>query len=241
MSTKQPGDTDVFFLKREFNDWFDKDLSIYHCVFEREAFSDALFERHNMLMPDRLLKSVLKRRAEYFAGRYCAIRALQQVGVETVFIDTGQNREPIWPTPFIGSISHSSNHAVALIEHRSQYLGIGIDIEDEVSAKTMSNVESQIVNEQEVSIISQDIHQKAILFTLAFSVKEAFFKAAYSTVGRYFGFDAVSIVDINFDKGTVSFKLNETLDDKLRQGMLVQGLFKILPNKQVVTCVILDH
>lgn len=231
----------MFFITQEFHDWFNKNLSIYHCIFDRESFHDNLFETHNVVMPDRLANSVLKRRSEYFAGRYCAIKTLKRFGIETSFIDTGENREPLWPQGLIGSISHCSNHAVAVIDRSSRFLGIGIDIEDKISAKTMHNVQEQILDERELQIISRNPEEKAILFTMAFSVKEAFFKAAYGSVRRYFGFDAVSIIELDRMANTVSFELNETLAEVLPKGMLVQGSFHILPNEQVVTCITLNH
>lgn len=232
---------DMFFATKEFHDWFDKDLCIYHCTFNKDSFSNRLFEQHNVVMPDRLQKSVLKRRSEYFAGRYCAINSLRRFSVETSFIDTGINREPLWPEGLIGSISHCSNRAVAVVERASRFLGIGIDIEDKVNNKTMNNIQGQILNADEAEIISYNAEQKAILFTMAFSLKEAFFKAAYSTVGRYFGFDAVSIVNIDYLKKNVLFELNETLDELLPKGMVVEGSYRILSDEQVVTCVTLDH
>lgn len=230
----------MFFSNEGFHDWFDKDLCIYHCTFNIHSFDDRLFEQYKVMMPDWIETSVLKRRSEYFSGRYCAINSLRRFNIEASFIRTGINREPLWPEGLIGSISHCSNRAVAVVEHAARFLGVGIDIEDKISSKIINNVQKQVLSEEEAKIIFYNTEQKEILFTMAFSLKEAFFKAAYPSVGRYFDFNAVSIVNVNHIEKKVLLKLNQALNDFLPKGMVVEGVYRLLSDEQVVTCVTLD-
>ncbi len=43
------------------------------------------------------------RREEFAAGRACARRALQRLGVESGPLLVGENREPLWPEGVVGS------------------------------------------------------------------------------------------------------------------------------------------
>jgi len=46
----------------------------------------------------------LKRLADFSTGRYCAIKALEQLGIQDAIIPIGEDRAPIWPEGIVGSI-----------------------------------------------------------------------------------------------------------------------------------------
>jgi enterobactin synthetase component D len=233
--------TTNFIGDERFDDWFDIDLPIYHCEFHKELYSDKLYEILGIRFPESLRNSVIKRRAEFLAGRYCAIRSLQKIGIDNTTIEIGKHRNPLWPENIAGSISHCNTHAIAITSNVSSVLGVGIDIEDEVDKETVEKIQGQIVCENEISLISCNIGEKPLLFTLAFSIKESFFKAAYTAVGQFFAFDAVSIVEIDRQACTISLRINKTLHEKLTKDMLIKGAFHISSEKKVVTLVILNH
>ncbi|MCD7074969.1 enterobactin synthase subunit EntD, partial [Klebsiella quasipneumoniae subsp. quasipneumoniae] len=53
-----------------------------------------------------------KRQAEHLAGRIAAVYALREVG-EKQPPAIGDRRQPLWPAPWFGSISHCGQRALA--------------------------------------------------------------------------------------------------------------------------------
>ena len=77
---------------------------------------------------------VSTRRLEYLAGRLAAYAALQSAGMEQPIVGR-QDRAPVWPAGFCGSISHSAGLAVAIAARSHHWRAIGIDIEACLSSK----------------------------------------------------------------------------------------------------------
>ncbi len=65
-----------------------------------------------------------KRQAEHLAGRIAAAYALREVG-DKQLPAIGDQRQPLWPTPWFGSISHCGQRALAVVADRP----VGVDIE----------------------------------------------------------------------------------------------------------------
>lgn len=234
-------DQQHFIHSESDRDWFATDLSLYHCRFDREFYRDPLFADLAILFPESLDNAVTKRRAEFLAGRYCARKSLQNLGISTTELAIGKHRNPLWPAAIIGSISHCGDHAVAISGRCTQALGVGIDIEDEIASETVEKIQHQILSEEELALLAQHTVAKPLLFTLAFSLKESFFKAAYPTVGNYFDFDAVALVAINWQERSLCLRIEHHLHEKLAKGTLVKGAFQLLPDQKIVTLVILNH
>jgi len=229
-----------FISHERFKYWFDTGLPVYHCEFNKDLYSDRLFDNFGIGFPETLRNSVTKRRAEFLAGRYCASRTLQRMGIADAEVGIGKHRNPMWPRNTIGSISHCGSGAVAISGHKASLLGVGIDIQERVDGETAEMLRTQVVNTDEISLVFYRCPDEIpLLFTLAFSVKESFFKAAYPMVGHYFNFDAVSLVAIDLRARTILLRINQALHEKLADGMLVNGLFHILPDGKVVTLIVL--
>lgn len=228
------------FIKQEgFCRWFELEdhPAIYHCCFDKEHYSDDLFGHLKIHFPEQLTRAVNKRRAEFLAGRYCAANALKPHGFRDSIIGIGQHRNPLWPKELYGAISHCNNFAAAAITSASQCQGIGIDIEELVSQESAERLEPQILYGEERLLL--DNSNKALLFTLAFSAKESFFKAAYPKVLKYFNFDAVSILEVNFQDKKMVLKVNYRLSDTIPRGRLVTAYICQLPESKIATLVLL--
>lgn len=217
--------------------WFDQNLSLFHCTFDGEHYNDELFNQFEIEFPESLYSAVVKRRAEFLAGRYCAKRALEQLGIFNTQIPIGEHRTSVWPVNIVGSISHSNGLAIAAIANRPTIAGIGIDIENIVAPETLEKTQQFITSKSELDLISTDLQACTQLFTIIFSVKESFFKAAYPMVGNYFGFDAVSLVQFNQANGSVLLEINRDLSNSLKAGLQITGHFRLLPDGKVVTLV----
>lgn len=227
-----------FISNEQSTNWFKADVATYQCQFNKASYKDELFSQLKIQFPSSLINAVTKRRAEFLAGRYCAAKALQQLNIHNRVIGTGKHRNPLWPSNIKGSISHCDNYAVAVVTDKKHILGIGIDIENKITEETFHKTQSQVLSESEFDLISSDISKQTLAFAIAFSLKESFFKAAYPTVEQYFDFSAISINHIDWNKQAISFVINETLHEKFKRGMPLQGNFYLLPDNKVVTSVI---
>ncbi len=217
---------------------FSGTISLNHCCFSLSAFHDSLFKEHNVYFPAELDRAFLKRKAEFFAGRYCAKHSLLALDGTIADVHIGPQRCPIWPAHVVGSISHSGNQAIAVTALKQNFRGLGIDIQYEIDAKTYTAIKNQILfgNEHEVIFSGSELDIR-VLFTIAFSAKESFFKAAFAEVGWYFDFSAVSIKSIDQEGKIIHMCINETLSKKLVVGTEFQAEFKHTHDNKIITLV----
>ena len=183
--------------------------------------------------------AVLKRQCEYLAGRFCANESLKQfehkLAIEIVNkeVATGKNREPLWPQGVLGAISHSSRFAMAVVaQDKGVYLGVGIDIEEEMAEDLACDVSGQIMTEKEKRLNKKtdDFDNKSFV-TLVFSAKESIFKALYPSVGEYFGFEACELCAVDVAKKTLNFRLTGDLSDAWKKDTQLEVSYLPLPNK----------
>lgn len=136
-----------------------------------------------------------KRKMEYLAGRYCAQKALEYLGVNNFNISRQEDNSPLWPQGVVGSISHTKQLAVAAVSKKLK--GIGIDAEALISTERFKNISKMIISSQEKILVKKDCN---LYPTLAFSAKESLYKAIYPLCKEYFGFLDASLVDIQADR-----------------------------------------
>jgi enterobactin synthetase component D len=197
-----------FFIFKQQVDWWSLDQGvIIFCHYVRAEFCDSLFDEYSIPFSEGLYRSVEKRKAEYLAGRYCAKHALQAVGSDVLFIPSGEHREPLWPKGIAGSISHSNEFAVACVSRSSRISGVGIDLEEVVDSDTMHKIQRMILTDRDRELIANLEMSEVHYFSMVFSLKESFFKAAFSQVGSYFDFDAISMVAVDETSCSVRFMI----------------------------------
>lgn len=140
-------------------------------------------DRRNTLNP---LESTLvdgaspRRFAEFSTGRYCARRALDRLGCEDSPILSDQYGAPLWPSDYIGSISHCADFAVAVVGRSSMINYFGVDIEDAIDVDTkviaMLSSSSELEN---IALLSLESPPDIFWNTVLFSAKESVFKAVF--------------------------------------------------------------
>lgn len=234
--------TNRFIISDQIKAEFSGAISLHCCQFSAPEYSDNLFQQYQVYRPIELKNAVIKRRAEFFAGRYCAKKSLGFLDGTAADIHIGKHRNPLWPSHIVGSISHGDSHAVAVTALKSKIRGIGIDIQDEIGIDIQSTVERHIIFGDEFNTIFQSNQSLTaqILLTIAFSVKESFFKAAFAEVGRFFDFSCVSIMKINQKTRLISIRVNENLSKKLTTGFEFEAEYRILPERKIMTLVTLS-
>jgi enterobactin synthetase component D len=140
------------------------------------------------LYPDELgaISGVAANRAaDFCAGRRCAREAMRMLGRGLCAVPVGEDRAPIWPAGLRGSISHTDGFACAYLTTGPEPVGVDVERTDRALDPDVWRL---ILSERERELL-EGVEARF----LAFSAKEAFFKAAFPVVGRYFGFDAVEL------------------------------------------------
>ncbi|MDP2324788.1 MAG: 4'-phosphopantetheinyl transferase superfamily protein [Gammaproteobacteria bacterium] len=143
------------------------------------------------MAPQRLL--------EFSAGRTCAHRALQELGLPSNWIPIGPQREPLWPAGVVGSISHSRDLAVATVAPLALLPGIGIDIEPALPLDP--DLVNRICRPAELARLRGDPNM-ALRAKFVFSAKESVYKCLWPSTRLFLDFIDVEIVmgdsDSNF-------------------------------------------
>ena len=116
------------------------------------------------------------RRTQFLCGRWCAAKALAQLGVAGHVIGRGADAEPVWPAGITGSISHSGDWAVAAVGPSDGQKSIGLDIERRT--RCPKGVWRLVLTEREKRWVHEagDDATARTRSILVFSAKEAFYK-----------------------------------------------------------------
>ncbi|MBB5877477.1 4'-phosphopantetheinyl transferase superfamily protein [Xanthomonas sp. 3498] len=190
-------------------------------AFEVDAFDSAEFQCHGLQQPASIARSVRKRQAEYLAGRRAALAALRAAGSTATDLPIGADRAPVWPTGFLGSLSHTDGLAVAIAMPVSAGAqGIGLDVERVVAADQLEAIRSLALDASDCAALAglARVRGWPYALTLGFSAKESFYKAAAATVGRLFDFDALRIEGCDPASGSLDTRIATPLAPALPVG-----------------------
>ena len=216
-------------------------LSGFACQFSIQHYNMSLYSHFGIPLPDSIKRSVLKRQAEYLAGRVVADLAIKNLHLSSSVVSIGLSREPVWPKPVVGSISHTANTACAVVAMKDSVRSVGVDIESYICPKVLKDIEHTIFDLSEVSLLkSSEIEDYSIAATVAFSAKESLFKALFPLVHHYFGFDCARLVSISQADGTFKLELTSDLStNEFLIGHQFQGHFEIFDRKAMTLISIL--
>jgi enterobactin synthetase component D len=95
---------------------FDSRVSQCAVLFDEGMFDAATAARLDVPLPEKLDSAVRKRKAEYVAGRVCAVRAVRTVSPQfDGTIDVSSAGLPVWIDTIVGSITHTKGFASAAV------------------------------------------------------------------------------------------------------------------------------
>jgi 4'-phosphopantetheinyl transferase EntD len=133
-----------------------------------------------------------ERRREFGTVRYCARKALGQLGVPAVPILPDGDRAPRWPLGVVGSMTHCVGYRAAVVARSGELSGVGIDAEPH--AALPASVRDFVLRAEERSWLLGPAHDHPALHwdRIAFCAKEAVYKAWFPLTRRWLEFDEVA-------------------------------------------------
>ncbi|PAA08349.1 4'-phosphopantetheinyl transferase family protein [Pseudomonas fragi] len=186
------------------------------------------FARCTIEMPASIQRSVAKRQAEFLAGRLCARAAMRRLDGTCATPGMAEDRAPVWPAHISGAITHSKGRAAALVALKSEWQGLGIDLETLLTPERAQRLAKEILTPDElVRMAAGPAEHIALLVTLTFSVKESLFKALYPLVQKRFYFEHAEVLDWT-PEGHVRLRLLTDLSSEWQHGSELDAQFALV-------------
>ena len=181
-------------------------------------------------LPSQLQDAVSHRRAEFICGRLCAREALKRLGATYFDIPMGADRSPIWPSGFVGSITHAEGMAFAAVARSVQAQSLGLDVEKIMPRDTALELASILAMPDEYDRLAQSPWDHPLLTTAIFSAKETIFKCLYPVVNRQFDFTEVEITSFDTKEGTFAFSLSRSIEELVPAATHHRGRVAVVDN-----------
>ena len=164
--------------------------------------------------------AVVKRQHEFATGRALARPLLAAVGHPNFSILREEDRIPIWPADIVGSISHTNGLCAAVIARRSDFAGLGLDLEPDSAVDR--DIERVVCRDAEHEWVrAEGAAEHGRRCRIVFSVKEAAYKAFYPRTRVFWGFQDVGVA-IDLEAGTFEAELPESADRERTAGRILQ-------------------
>lgn len=189
---------------------------------------------HAVVRPiaERASRPVSARLAQFAAGRACAREALRDLrAAGPLPLGVGPLGAPVWPRGFVGSISHTSSLACAVVAREARARGVGVDIEHVVRAAAVDAVAATTLDAHEAAMLPS-----AEAVTIAFSAKESVLKCLSPIAGVRFDFCDARVVELA--RGRFRVVVLRDLGPGVARGLVLTGRFA-LADGVVVTSVVL--
>lgn len=188
------------FIRSITHQRYNNSVHLLCCEFNTYSFNDQCFAAYDIDFPNEIKGAVVKRKAEFLAGRIVVKHALSALGLDLAQQQVGiaKDRSPLWPADVRGSISHTTEFAICCVARMADCSFIGIDSELILPASTAQNLAAEIHNETELKLLTDAGFSQALAISLIFSAKESLYKALYPWVCSFFGFEQarVSLLDL---------------------------------------------
>jgi 4'-phosphopantetheinyl transferase EntD len=137
-----------------------------------------------------------ERLLEFRAGRHCARKALARLGLRGAPVIKAEDRSPVWPPGFVGSITHTREagrgFCGAAVARAGAVRAVGVDAEtDDVLEKKLWR---RVLTRGEIEWISaRPAEEQGFLGKLVFSAKESVYKCQYTLSHEFLEFAEVEL------------------------------------------------
>ncbi|WP_160152191.1 4'-phosphopantetheinyl transferase [Microbulbifer sp. ALW1] len=187
------------------------------CEFDSAGYQPTLYPQLGIALPEPIARSLPKRQAGFLAGRYAAALALQHLAPvrnQDLQVGIGEQRNPLWPSGVVGSISHVGSVAVCAVSRRLDMDYLGIDVEVLIPTRVCREIATIVATRRERELLSDQGLSERVALTLIYSAKESLFKALYPSVRDYFGFEVAEAVELRLEEQSLVLRLTERFADK---------------------------
>ncbi|MCJ8347657.1 4'-phosphopantetheinyl transferase superfamily protein [bacterium] len=160
------------------------------------------FLERGIILPNHSDNWAKKRKRDYLAGRYCAMKCLQDFGfpLNSGFqILSNKDRSVLWPEGYCGSITHTSQYVASVVARCKDFRSLGIDSENKMKRRTFDRIKRQIAKDNEIEMVQQKLGDEQLALTLIFSAKESIYKSVFPISKVFFYFEAFCIDTIDAD------------------------------------------
>ncbi len=141
---------------------------------------------------DYVTNVATKRYREFTAGRLCAREVLKKLGIDNFPLLVGDNREPLWPSGIVGSISHCRDNCIVVASMDRRIAGLGVDIED--IAPLEAEIIALVCRQKEKQWIT-NVYEPGYpdWAKIIFSAKESVYKCLFPAKNIHLDFKEVQI------------------------------------------------
>jgi 4'-phosphopantetheinyl transferase EntD len=158
---------------------------------------------------------------QFTAGRVCSRIALGRLGLtKATPIPRGEDRAPIWPRGFTGSISHTDTWCAAAIARTTEVRSLGIDLETATPLKQALWRRVCTPSEREWL---ESLADPGLSGKILFSAKESVYKCQYPITTTFLGFHAV---EIEIADGAFEATFRQDVGE-VRQGDVIRGRYLV--------------
>lgn len=177
------------------------------------------------------MNAVSARRNEFIGGRRCARAALADLGQAAVALPADADGVPIWPTGWMGSISHSRGLCCAVAAQTAVLAGLGLDLEK--TNRLSSRAMERVVHPAEAAFVGESQRFGSLLF----SAKEAFFKAQYPVWGAQPNFKDLAFLIDSTNQALAVVEVADYLPETLKTAATrMQFRYRFLGDYVVTLC-----
>jgi enterobactin synthetase component D / holo-[acyl-carrier protein] synthase len=157
-----------------------------------EMFSDAPESTMFSIEGAAVANAVAERRREFGTVRYCARKALLEIGVPAVPVLPDVEGAPRWPVGVVGSMTHCAGYRAVVVARSPELCGVGIDAEPHAAVPSAA-LDLILRDEERARLLAladarPDLHWDRI----SFCAKEAVYKAWFPLTRRWLNFADVS-------------------------------------------------
>ena len=174
---------------------------------------------HRLISPDDALALLPEERGAFAtsvdkvkrasgAARIVARSLMLQLGEPQQAIPKSASGAPVWPAGLVGSLAHDSRVAVAAMARRSDFTGLGIDVEP--AEPLDADLMNLVATSGERDRIADDPLQGRLLF----AIKEAVYKSVHPLDGVFLEHHDV---EVNLAAGTAAVRTGRTV--RFRYGL----------------------
>jgi len=170
---------------------------------------------------------------QFTAGRACSRIALGRLGVATSTpIVRGEDRAPVWPPGFVGSISHTDTWCAAAVARAADVRSIGIDLEQATPLKEA--LWRRVCTPKERDWL-HELSTPGLTGKILFSAKEAVYKCQYPITQQFLGFHAV---EMELGDGTFRATFQQQVGE-FKPGDVMSGRFLVEEGLVATACELL--